>query len=155
MLKLKYAGLTESAISWFKSYLTNRMQVTKIDQVLSTPAPVKHGVLQGSKLGPLLFIIFVNDIPDYITVGDTFLYADDTAIRIEGRRQEDVEAQLSIALQQSMTWMNKNKLTMNTSKTKAMFFGTTYTTSQLKDPDMHSANVNIEVVENYKYLIII
>ena len=68
--KLKYAGLTESSITWFNSYLSNRMQVTKINQSMSSSTPVKFGVPQGSKLGPLLFIIYSKTCPSdhlYIT----------------------------------------------------------------------------------------
>ena len=84
--------------------------------------------------------------------GATFLYADDTAIRIEGRSQAELEECLSAALHQSMIWMAQNKLTMNTSKTKTMFFGTPYSIAQINDPVIKYENTEIEVVDHYKYL---
>ncbi len=80
MNKLKYAGLTESTVTWFKSYLTGHHQITKVNRTLSSAEDIKYGVPQRSKLGPLLFIIFVNDLTLSISQGATHLYADDTAI---------------------------------------------------------------------------
>ena len=59
---------------------------------------------------------------------------------------------MSMAFNQSMTWKIKNKLTMNTSKTKAMFFGTEYTTSQIQNPEIRAGETEIEAIDHYKYL---
>ncbi len=80
--KLREIGLKWSAISWIRSYLSNRVQVTKINGVLSGKGEIQCGVPQGSILGPLLFTIYINDILTNITHGNTYLYADDTAVVI-------------------------------------------------------------------------
>ncbi len=85
-------------------------------------------------------------------MGSTQLYADDTAISIAGYSQEDLETKLSIALRDSITWMRRNKLTLNTDKTKAMCFGTPHTIRQVTDPTIVYGDIEIELVDDYKYL---
>ncbi len=113
----------------------------------------------GSPKGPLLFIIFVNDIPHHISSGVTHLYADDTAITVTANNQLELENKLTTALMESKSWMEGNKLTLNTSKIKAMTFGTNYTINQITDPiikhqDLETnsnRNRNLEI-NSYKYL---
>ena len=97
---------------------------------MSSKEWVEYGVPQGSILGPLLFIIFINDltvnIPDYTT----HLYADNTAITVKATTVEELEYRLSHALGQAQRWMHIDKLTLNLSKTKAMCFGTSHTLNQ-------------------------
>ena len=78
--KLKCIGFTTESVEWFESYLLGRKQVTKINGKLSTESEVTYGVPQGSILGPLLFSIYVNDLPSFIEDGYISLYADDMAI---------------------------------------------------------------------------
>ena len=78
--KLKSLGLKESSVSWVS--LSNRKIITKCNNIESTMLPVKFGVPQGSVLGPLLFVIYVNDLPAHINNARCHLYADDTAITV-------------------------------------------------------------------------
>ena len=80
--KLKIAAFADTSVDWLKSYLTNRTQVTAIGNVYSTTKPVHIGVPQGSVLGPLLFIVYVNDMSSCIKHCKVSLYADDTVILI-------------------------------------------------------------------------
>ena len=82
--KLNAIGINDSAGSWFKSYLTGRKQVVKINGRLSTAGNITCGVPQGSILGPLLFNIYVNDMITSVNY-DLFLYADDSTLLVSGK----------------------------------------------------------------------
>ncbi|CAB4035751.1 Hypothetical predicted protein [Paramuricea clavata] len=78
--KLSKAGFTDATITWFKSYLYQRIQVTRVDNATSSAKYVSVGVPQGSVLGPLLFILYVNDLPSCIKKCKVTMYADDTVL---------------------------------------------------------------------------
>ena len=73
-------GLGRDSLQWFTSYLKNRWQLVKLEDKKSSVAFVRHGIPQGSLLGPLLFIVFINDLPLYVTSSRIDLYADDTTL---------------------------------------------------------------------------
>ena len=75
--KMKFMGFSDNTITWFRSYLTNRLFVVNIDNIFSDPSKLSCGVPQSSILGPLLFLLYVNDMPQAVQ-SDLFLYADDT-----------------------------------------------------------------------------
>ena len=78
--KLEYYGVESTAIEWFRSYLSNRQQVCYVDGVTSSLEYVTCGVPQGSILGPLLFLVYVNDIAKCLDYGVARLFADDTNV---------------------------------------------------------------------------
>ena len=78
LTKLKALGLSRGALEWFKSCLTGRMQQMKIGSVVSEPGLITHGVLLGSILGPALFNIYLNDLPNIPNFGDLESYVDDS-----------------------------------------------------------------------------
>ena len=81
MIKLEAYGVTGDSLKWFQSYLENRKQLVSLKGFESTEMTIRHGVPQGSILGPLRFIIFINDMPLHIdSEAETELYADDTTI---------------------------------------------------------------------------
>ncbi len=152
--KLWGAGLMESSVDWFRSYLVGRTQLTKVNGVLSEERPVQYGVPQGSILGPLLFVMYINDLPQHLGDSRVHLYADDTAIMVTAINLETRKGQLNSRLTEAVEWMNLNHLTLNLAKCKVMMFGTGHT---LRGVDGGSVNVaalgtTIEVVEEFKYL---
>jgi hypothetical protein len=80
LAKLHTYGVSEPLLSWFKSYFHGRTQTVKFGQTSSNPRPVTSGVIQGSVLGPILFLLFINDIVDCFLHGSPFLFADDIKI---------------------------------------------------------------------------
>ncbi len=79
---LNYFAISGISLNWFKSYLTDREQECLVDGHLSSPRKMKCGVPQGSILGPLLFLMYINDMPDCLKYPIPSLYADDTEILI-------------------------------------------------------------------------
>ena len=81
------------------------------------------GVPQGSILGPLLFSIYVNSMPNCISNGIIDMYADDTTLSVSGATAHEVEQKLTLALNKVMTWITKNRLVLNSDKTFVMVIG--------------------------------
>ena len=98
LLKLTYAGLSNNTVTWFRSYLTYRSIFTMVDNKRSSTMDVPTGVPQGSILGPLLFILFVNDLPRCLNSCNAVLYADDTVIYYSSSMISDVESKLNADL---------------------------------------------------------
>jgi len=120
-MKLSRMGIVGTALEWFKSYLSDRSQVVDINGHHSRPRKIKISVLQGSILGPILFLCFINDL-HLVTTLLTLMYADDTF-------SLDSHEDLSILIQTVNTeinkmaiWFRANKLAVNISKTKYMIF---------------------------------
>ena len=145
-------GVKGNELAWFENYLSDRVQITKVDGALSKPRPLTVGVPQGSILGPLLFIIYINDLPLYINECKVFLYADDTAIMFSAKSYAEIEQALNQDLTNISKWMSANKLTLNASKTKAMTFGTPQKLRHYNDLQIDINDENIETVEEFKYL---
>ncbi len=122
--KLHAYGLKASAVSWFWSYLSDHLQVTKIKNTLPASQVVTCGVPQGSILGPLMFTLYVNDLPCQVVEGSSCLYANDTAILVSGLNSQEIERKLNSNLQHLAKWFADHKLSLNLSKCKYMIFGT-------------------------------
>ncbi len=122
LLKLRYLGFQHGVISWFRSNLSNRMQCTKVNGVLSDKAQMNSGVPQGSILGPLLFICYINDLPCHLTDSATFIYADDTAILVKGKSVDQIDNMLNSEFKKVTNWFNANRLSVNRKKTNVMLF---------------------------------
>ena len=116
LAKLRLFGIGGSLLSLLSSYLTNRVQCVKLNNITSASLPVTSGVPQGSILGPLLFLVFINDLPTQVSHSQTFLYADDLKLIHNNllEMQKDI-----LALSQ---WSKVNKLSFNAKKTQLIWF---------------------------------
>ena len=87
----KCLGLSDSCVTWFRSYLTNRAFFVSLDNTLSEAGNINCGVPQGSILGPLLFLLYINDVPNALSKSNTYLYADDTGIFYQHKDIAEIE----------------------------------------------------------------
>ena len=126
LLKLYSIGFSNHSVEWFNSYLENRCQVTAVGNVHSSSKSVPVGVPQGSILGPLLFLIYVNDLPSCLRECDLTLYADDTVIYVSAKDAATLEVRLNADLHFNSKWFFDNLLTLNESKCKFVLFGGTH-----------------------------
>jgi hypothetical protein len=126
LAKLKHLGFSQSVLAWFDEYLSNRLQQVWIDSnTFSSWAHVGTGVPQGSVLGPLLYILYVNDISLIFKYGKVHLYADDLQYHISfrsGRHNEAVQCATSDAEELSL-YARKHNLDLNGAKTQPIFLG--------------------------------
>ena len=152
--KLKKLGLHPNTIDWFRSYLASRTQITSVNQIHSDIAPVTCGVPQGSVLGPLLFLIFINDLGSVLQKSSYKLYADDTVIYTDYTKTdtEDVVSDLQADLTNLNNWCKMNEICINISKSKSMVFGTRYQVKHCDPPNVTLGNIGLEIVPHYKYL---
>ena len=114
--KLRRYGLNEQTLNFFTSYLENRSQRCFVNGHLSQKVSVRCGVPQGSILGPLLFLIFINDLPNCFDTAKTTMYADDTTLTFCASDTNSLESQINSELKQLNQWLVANKLTLNVSK---------------------------------------
>ena len=125
--KLHHYGIRGSANDWFKSYLTKRRQCVSINGTTSESLYTKHGVPQGSVLGPLLFLIYINDLHNCIKHSTVRHFADDTNLlysikKKEQDRNRNMVRNLNTDLRSLNQWLLANKISLNSTKTELIFF---------------------------------
>ena len=154
--KLKFYGIMSNELNFFKSYLTNRSQFCRIRGFKSPFGGVLSGVPQGSILGPLLFIIYMNDLPHCIENGRVTMYADDTSTSWEVKSVHDITVKVIPDLIKLCDWLKSNKLCLNMIKTEFMIIGSAQ--NVLKFGDLIAIRIYdqlIKRVAHVKYLGII
>lgn len=121
--KLELYGIRGISLEWFRSYLQKRKQICMINNECSDVMEISCGVPQGSNLGPLLFLLYINDLPSCLETTKATLFADDTNLSCSGSTVAEVEDKLNKDLENVNKWLMANKLTMNKVKTKFMIIG--------------------------------
>ena len=120
--KLQHYGIRGLALNWLKSYLSDRKQFVTINGTDSSQKPIEYGVPQGSVLGPLLFIIYINDLPNISKFAHFILYADDANIIVTGDSIHEVMQKVELLCSDIVKWVDHNGLALNLKKTKYMIF---------------------------------
>ena len=133
--KLAKLGLGQTSLNWCQSYLTDRRQQTKFSNFVSDIKLVTSGVPQGSILGPILFICFVNDLPRVFENCKIMSYADDTQILVSAKTAKEVKLRIEKLIEKAQQWYNKNSLLNNATKTEVM------TVSKRKSKESFEINI--------------
>ena len=149
--KLEHYGIRGTAQKWFHSYLSNRDQFVLYGKQNSNIEKIKCGVPQGSILGPLLFIIYINDIYKSSLRGNFILFADDTNVLYHGSNLKEVEKITNEELEKIQNWLNSNKLFLNVNKTKFLLFHPKLSNEDTKI-DISINQSKIERVHDIKFL---
>lgn len=150
LAKLHHYGIQGIALSWFEDYLSNRKQFTTCKQKDSSMKDITHGVPQGSILGPLLFLIYVNDLHHCSSKLSFTLFADDTTILFSHSDLPTLAEELNSELVKVSSWFSTNKLSLNSHKTKYMIFSKSKST--INDANISINHVPIERVHSTKFL---
>ncbi|XP_046743250.1 uncharacterized protein LOC124409579 [Diprion similis] len=150
--KLANYGIMGTTWKWIKSYLENRTQQVKYGNKMSEKRKTKFGVPQGSVLGPLLFILYINDLARQLEFCQCKMFADDTVIFISGTNTEEIEQKLNHDLERVVKWMNSNSLKLNTTKTKSMIIHDPRKLGIENKCNFKIAGIQIEEVREIKYL---
>ena len=146
--KLEVYGIRGTCLKFFESYLENRYQFVKLENSKSIISLIEFGVPQGSILGPLLFLLYINDLPEATNLF-VKLYADDTFLCAQNKDFNLLENEVNMELKKVFDWMSSNKLTLNISKSKYMIV-----TNKGNVPAI-SVKINdteLEQCSSYKYL---
>ncbi len=122
MSKLNHYGVRGTANDWFNSYLSNRKQFVSINGYDSEQVDMLYGVPQGSVLGPLLFLIYINDLHKAIKYSIIRHFADDTCLLISNKSPKQLQKQLNLDLRNLCNWLKANKISLNASKTELLIF---------------------------------
>ena len=151
LYKLEYYGVTGPALQLLRSYLSDRKQYVEFENVKSDQSNIKTGVPQGSILGPLLFVIYVNDISLASKIFTAIIYADDTSLSSTlNTFRCNTNVNINNELSKISEWLKVNKLSLNTKKTKAMIFHMPQ--KQVTAPTLEIDETSIEFVNSFNYL---
>ncbi len=151
--KLALYGIRGITLNWFKSYLSNRKQICKVNNIFSDVKPIKTGLQQGSNLGPLLFLTYVNDLPNCLDSASASMFADDTNITITGQTVQELQTNLNNNLEKVHQWLLANKLTLSYDKSEYMIIGSRQKIASMQEePIVSIGNEPIKKISKCKTL---
>ena len=153
--KLEMYGITGTELDWFSSYLNGRKQFVKFNNETSESCEITCGVPQGSVLGPILFLLFINDISNFAVEGCVLnMYADDVIIYTSAMSTHELECKLQSCIDSISNWYDMNKLCINKKKSSVMIIGSKFQLRSLNLDDFAiSVNADkLQLVEQAKYL---
>ena len=153
--KLELKGIRNGVLNWCSNYLSKRSQCTYVNGITWSLLTVACGIPQGSVLGPLFFLVFVNDIQGALDDCKIKLYADDTVIYQSGVNKEEAAIKLQRSVNMFANWCETNSLTINISKTKTMAFGSRHKVKRARGANITLGGEILKQVPSYKYLGII
>ena len=150
--KLEYYGIIHKELNWLTSYLSDRLQCCKIDGQISSKLKVRLSIPQGSCLGPLLFLVYINDLPQCLANSEPDIYADDTSLTNNEKDLVALENKVNRDLSNIEKWLYANKLQLNTVKTKYMIIATPHRLKRKQKLCIKIGSKEIEAVEVKSYL---
>ena len=149
--KLQAVGLNNVSVSWFDSYLTNRTQKVDINGTFSKPGMVPCGVPQGSILGPLLFLIYVNNM-ESAEKCKLILYAEGSALLVSGKDVKVIQETLGKELCALSSWLVDNTLYLHLGKTESILFGSCKKICNSPTLDIKCGDTKISLRKSVRYL---
>jgi hypothetical protein len=150
--KLAHYGIRGVSNEWFRSYLSNRNQFVVFNNVLSAKSKITTGVPQGSILGPLLFLLYINDICNSSQILHFILYADDTNIFYSSENINELCTTINNELRCVMQWFITNRLSVNIKKTNFVIFGTQAKIKYISKCKIFMENIEIVQTNTAKFL---
>ena len=152
--KMKHLAFSDSTIFWFRSYLTSRTFFVNIEKEISSPGELSCGVPQGSILGPLICLLYVNDMPQAVDCCDLLLYADDSCLVFRDNNINEIEKQLNKNLNSFCDWFVDNKLSIHFAEDKAkpLLFGRKNKRSGSKKLDIRRGDIKIKQYTSVTYV---
>ena len=152
LYKLDNYGIRGHANIFFKSYLSGRKQFTSANGVDSKLSEINCGVPQGSVLGPILFLLYINDLYRALANATTRLFADDTGVFVSNTNFDELVTCAKTNLSALHLWCQYNKLTMNSSKTCFIIFHAKNKNNHIEIKELEVPNIKINRVKSTKYL---
>lgn len=149
--KLQFYGIRGSALNLIQSYLSSRVQFTMINDIPSSHGLIRTGVPQGSILGPILFLVHINDIVNILPSSETVLYADDTNIFFHDASLQAIECRANLWLENLTLWLRANRLELNITKTKYVIFRAKNKVIDNEPIILYNSNI-LQRVQSIKFL---
>ena len=146
--KLEHYGIRGVVLKWFNSYISNRKQCVLVNSTISKLSNIKCGVPQGSILGPILFILYINDLTHVSHKLKNIMFADDTNLFLTGKSINEVENEMNSELAKVNIWFQANLLSLNVKKTSYMIFGN----SKNKTANIYIDNILLNRQYDTKFL---
>ena len=151
--KMKFIGFSEEATKWFKSCLSNRKFKFHIKNTFSEPGNLLCRVPQGSILGPLLFLLYINDMPQ-AAYCELLLYTDDTCLIFQHKDITEIDSALNKSFSMLCDWFVDNKFSIyfGEDKTKSILFGTKHKIKKSKPLNIRYNDIKIKQYSKFTYL---